>query len=64
MSANEIKLRKASIQYLETLKSWDSMPHLVDQVPTFDWHWEEELLEDVPWRNQFIGDCDGQPIGT
>jgi aminoglycoside 6'-N-acetyltransferase len=63
MNTNAIKLRKVILQDFKMLKSWDSMPHLVDQVPTADWHREEELLEDEPWRNQFIAECDGQPIG-
>ena len=60
---NKIQLRSATIEDLAVLESWDDQPHLKDQVPTEDWLWEEELSEEYDWRNQFIAELDGIPIG-
>ena len=59
----EVVLRKATINDLQTLTKWDQADHLVGQVPTDDWHWEEELKEESDWRYQFIAEVKGDPIG-
>lgn len=59
----KIKLRTAIIHDLETLKHWDTQPHVHDSDPNDDWNWEVELQKDEPWREQLIAEKDGRPIG-
>lgn len=59
-----IHLRNATMDDLPLFTKWDDMPHLKNQVPTSDWNWIEELIEEHPfWRNQFIAVVENIPIG-
>jgi len=59
----KITLRTATIHDLETLKHWDTQPHVNDSDPNDDWNWEVELQKDEPWREQLIAELDNRPIG-
>ena len=58
-----IVLRNATLADLETLRRWDEQPHIIESDPNDDWHWEEELPRDPPWRQQLIAELDGRPVG-
>lgn len=60
---NEIKLRLASIADLALLRHWDEQPHVLESDPNDDWNWEIELLRTPDWREQWIAELDGRPIG-
>jgi aminoglycoside 6'-N-acetyltransferase len=45
------------------LRRWDDEPHVVASDPNDDWRWEIELAENPEWREQFIAELDGRPIG-
>jgi aminoglycoside 6'-N-acetyltransferase len=55
-------LRRATIDDLELLQTWDEQPHVIESDPNDDWGWEVELQRDVPWREQLIAEEDGRPI--
>lgn len=58
-----IKLRPAIQSDLELLKYWDTKQHVIDCDPDDDWNWEEELSRNPEWRQQFMAEIDGEPIG-
>ena len=58
-----MKLRPATIEDLELLKSWDEQPHVIAADPNDDWEWELELNRNPDWREQLISELDGTPIG-
>lgn len=63
MYQNCISLRKASISDLAILQKWDEEPHVIESDLNDDWQWEQELIRDVDWRDQFIAELEGRPIG-
>ena len=60
---SEINLRPASIEALAILRYWDEQPHVIASDPNSDWEWKTELLRNPNWREQFIAELDGEPIG-
>ena len=58
-----IALRPATLDDLDLLKSWDTKPHIIASNPNDPWDWESDLKESVPWRESFIAELDGKPIG-
>ncbi|MEM9544855.1 MAG: GNAT family N-acetyltransferase [Bacteroidota bacterium] len=58
-----ITLRPASLKDLPLLQYWDTKQHVIDCDPDEDWHWEEELRHDPPWRDQFVAELNGEPLG-
>lgn len=58
-----IRLRPATIDDLPLLLHWDEQQHVIDSDPTDDWNWEQELLQEPPWREQLMAELDGRPIG-
>lgn len=58
-----MKLRPATKDDAATLRAWDSEPHVVASDPNDDWNWEEELGRDVFWRQQWVAEVEGEPIG-
>ncbi len=59
----QITLRTATIEDLETLLHWDQQPHVIASDPDDDWNWAIELRRFPDWREQFIAELDGRPIG-
>ncbi|WP_149275940.1 GNAT family N-acetyltransferase [Pareuzebyella sediminis] len=58
-----MQLRPATIKDLDLLKYWDTQKHVIDCDPDEDWNWETELNYNPVWREQFIGEYKGEPIG-
>ena len=58
-----IRLRPATIDDLPLLLHWDEQQHVIDSDPADDWNWEQELLQEPPWREQLMAELDGRPIG-
>lgn len=56
-------LRSATVADLALLRRWDGEPHVVASDPNDDWGWEAELARRPDWREQFIAEVDGRPIG-
>lgn len=61
--AQEITLRLANINDLETLVHWDKQQHVIDADPDDDWNWAYELQRFPEWREQLIAELNGRPIG-
>ena len=58
-----IKLRPDTPADLELLRQWDEQTHVIASDPNSDWGWEVELGRSPDWREQFIAELDGRPIG-
>ncbi|MBW1294769.1 GNAT family N-acetyltransferase [Aquimarina litoralis] len=58
-----IKLRTATIHDLDLLQYWDTKQHVIDCDPDDEWNWEFELNRNPEWREQFVAELDGIPIG-
>lgn len=58
-----MKLRNATLDDLELLRSWDEQPHVIAADPNDDWGWEVELARSPSWREQLIAEVDGRPVG-
>jgi aminoglycoside 6'-N-acetyltransferase len=58
-----ISLRPATEADVALLRHWDEQPHVIAADPNDDWGWEDELRWDPDWREQFIAELDGRPIG-
>jgi aminoglycoside 6'-N-acetyltransferase len=58
-----IALRPATLDDLALLRRWDEDPDVLASDPNDDWHWEDELVRNPPWREQLIAEADDLPIG-
>ena len=58
-----ITLRPATLADLALLRRWDEQEHVVAADPNDDWNWECELARTPDWREQWIGEADGRPVG-
>lgn len=58
-----LTFRPAVLADAPLLRRWDDAPHVVESDPNDDWRWEIELAENPDWREQFIAELDGRPIG-
>jgi aminoglycoside 6'-N-acetyltransferase len=58
-----LRLRPAVPADVPLLRRSDEAPHVIASDPNDDWQWERELGRDVDWREQFIAEVDGRPIG-
>ncbi|WP_394751030.1 GNAT family N-acetyltransferase [Spongiimicrobium salis] len=58
-----IQLREATIEDLTLLQYWDTKQHVIDADPDDDWDWENELKANPSWREQWIAEFHGRPIG-
>ncbi len=56
-------LRPATLRDAPLLRAWDEEPHVLASDPKDDWDWEFELVRSVPWREQWIAEVDGRPMG-
>ena len=59
----EIKLRPATPADVPLLRRWDEQPHVIASDPNSDWEWETELLRTPDWREQWIAELAGRPLG-
>jgi len=59
-----IKPRAAGSEDLNTLSAWDRKPHMISSSGVDDdWDWENQLPRSVSWREFWIYEIDGRPIG-
>ncbi|NJL47940.1 MAG: acetyltransferase [Leptolyngbyaceae cyanobacterium SM2_5_2] len=61
--AHSIRLRTATLADAPLLRHWDEQPHVIAADPNDDWKWETELSHTPPWREQWIAELAGRPIG-
>jgi aminoglycoside 6'-N-acetyltransferase len=45
------------------LRHWAQQPHVVAAISDDDWAWEVELHRAPEWREQWIAEVEGRPIG-
>ena len=57
-----VTLRPATPGELELLQHWHRQPHVIAAAGE-DWGWKKELSRDPDWREQFIAEVGGHPIG-
>jgi aminoglycoside 6'-N-acetyltransferase len=59
-----IVLRKAGIKDLKLLRYWDKQPHVIASDDDLgEENWPYELQRQPNWRDQFIAELAGRPIG-
>ena len=60
-----MKLRRATINDIETLEKWDREPHVINAAGDDDgfYVWKTELPREVTWREFLIAEDHGRPIG-
>jgi aminoglycoside 6'-N-acetyltransferase len=58
-----MRLRHATIADIQLMRRWNEQPHLAENLGDDDWQWETELGKACDWREQFIAEIDGRPIG-
>ncbi len=58
-----IRLRPALPSDLDLLRHWDQQQHVKDSDPDSDWEWDVELHRNPEWREQFVAELNGRPIG-
>ncbi|MEM1220171.1 MAG: GNAT family N-acetyltransferase [Bacteroidota bacterium] len=64
MTNHQVNLRPALSKDQSLLEHWDQQPHVL-AASGFDddWDWAYELPRTVSWREQWIAEVDGRPIG-
>ncbi|TVQ20889.1 MAG: N-acetyltransferase [Leptolyngbya sp. DLM2.Bin15] len=58
-----IALRPATLADAALLRHWDAQPHIIASHGGDDWGWEVELAHTPTWREQWIAELEGHPIG-
>jgi len=58
-----VTLRPATPADAPLLRHWDRQPHVIAAKTDEDWQWETELRIQRDWREQFIAEVGGHPIG-
>ncbi len=58
-----LQLRPATLADLPLLQHWDEQPHIIESDPNDEWNWEVELDRNPEWREQWVAELDGRPIG-
>lgn len=58
-----VTLRPATPADAALLQRWDRAPHVIAAKGNDDWQWETELAIERDWREQFIAEVAGHPIG-
>ncbi len=58
-----IHLRPAISGDAPLLRRWDKAPHVRAAKGDEDWAWETELADKASWKEPFIAELDGRPIG-
>jgi aminoglycoside 6'-N-acetyltransferase len=56
-------LRPATSADVALLRRWDEEPQVIAADPNDDWQWESELGRKVDWREQWIAEVNGRPVG-
>ncbi|MFQ3790338.1 GNAT family N-acetyltransferase [Halomonas sp. A29] len=58
-----LRLRPATPHDCSLLTHWDAQPHVISANPDDSWDWKTELAHQADWRQQFIAEREGRPIG-
>lgn len=58
-----IELRRATPEDAHLLKRWAQQPHVIAAGADWSWSWERELARSPDWREHWIAEVDGRPIG-
>lgn len=58
-----MKFREATIEDLTLLQYWDKQEHILEAGLGDGWAWETELQRSPDWREQWIAELEGVPIG-
>lgn len=58
-----VRLRPATPADVPLLRRWDEQPHVIASDPNDDWRWEGELGVPRDWREQWVAEVDGRPVG-
>lgn len=58
-----LTFRAATLHDAPLLRHWDDQPHVKESDPNDDWQWETELPKQFSWREQWIAEVGGKPIG-
>ena len=58
-----VQLRPVTPADAPLLRRWDREPHVIAAKTHEDWQWESELNVEREWREQFIAEVAGHPIG-
>jgi aminoglycoside 6'-N-acetyltransferase len=58
-----VTLRPATPADAALLRRWDRAPHVIAAKGNDDWQWETELAIERDWREQFIAEVAGHPVG-
>ena len=58
-----VQLRPVTPADAPLLRRWDREPHVIAAKTHEDWQWESELKVEREWREQFIAEVAGHPIG-
>ncbi|WP_412063690.1 GNAT family N-acetyltransferase [Rubrivirga sp. IMCC45206] len=59
-----LALRPATLADADHLRRWDEQPHVVASGAGGDWNWDAELARFPDWRDLFIAEADGRPVGV
>ncbi|UTW63437.1 acetyltransferase [bacterium SCSIO 12741] len=60
---SKLSFRMATSADIDLLRHWDNQPHVIASDPNDDWDWAKELKQVYIWREQWIAEWDGQPLG-
>ena len=63
LAAGIVTLRPVKPADAPLLRRWDREPHVIAAKTNEDWQWETELKIRRDWREQFIAEVAGHPIG-
>jgi aminoglycoside 6'-N-acetyltransferase len=58
-----VRLRPTTPADVHLLERWDREPHIVAAKGDHDWQWDRELGVPREWREQYIAEVEGRPIG-
>jgi aminoglycoside 6'-N-acetyltransferase len=58
-----LSFRPVETADIPLLKRWDEQPHVKASDPDPDWNWEEEVGKEPWWREQWMAEFEGRPIG-
>jgi aminoglycoside 6'-N-acetyltransferase len=56
-------LRPATPDDVPHLERWHRQPHAIFADPNDEWRWADEVARHLPWRELFIAEVGGRPVG-
>ncbi|MCR9131494.1 MAG: acetyltransferase [bacterium] len=61
--SSQVHFRKATIEDLKLLEYWDTKDLVIQSDPNGSWNWEEDLMNDSEFVQQYIAMIDDEPLG-